>query len=123
MDSQIKIRGFRIELGEVEKSLLTIEGIEDGVVVVKENHDDKHLAAYYLGHAAYSVEELRNKLKAFLPEYMIPTYFVKLDHMPMNANGKIDRKALPEPNYDSLVSTRYEAPQNELQEKLVTIWS
>ena len=52
---------------------------------------------------------------------MIPTYFVKLDHMPMNANGKINRKALPEPNYE--VSTRYEAPQNELQEKLVTIWS
>ncbi|MCP3742349.1 amino acid adenylation domain-containing protein [Rossellomorea sp. BNER] len=123
MDSQIKIRGFRIELGEVEKSLLAIEGIEDGVVVVKENHDDKHLAAYYLGDAAFSAEELRKKLKAFLPEYMIPTYFVKLDHMPMSANGKIDRKALPEPDHDSLVSTRYEAPQNELQEKLATIWS
>ena len=118
----VKLRSVDLESSLVKwKKFVDDRGIEDGVVVVKEKHDDKHLAAYYLGHATYSVEELRKKLKAFLPEYMIPTYFVKLDHMPMNANGKINRKALPEPNYE--VSTRYEAPQNELQEKLVTIWS
>ncbi|MDW7614145.1 amino acid adenylation domain-containing protein [Peribacillus simplex] len=122
-DNQIKIRGFRIELGEVEKSLLTINGILDAAVVVKEKDDDKHLAAYYLGQHLYSAEDLRKKLKAILPEYMIPTYFTKLDTMPTSSNGKVDRKVLPEPDINSLILKRYEGPQNELQEMLIQIWS
>ncbi|MDW7617333.1 amino acid adenylation domain-containing protein [Peribacillus simplex] len=121
-DNQIKIRGFRIELGEVEKSLLTLEGIQDVVVIVKEKEDDKELAAYYLGEYFYTADEVRKKLKAILPEYMIPTYFTKLDSMPTSPNGKVDRKALPEPDINSLIQKKYESPQNELQTTLAGIW-
>ncbi|MBU3179538.1 non-ribosomal peptide synthetase, partial [Clostridium estertheticum] len=123
MDHQVKIRGFRIELGEVESSLLKIEGVKEVVVLDKGEEGSKYLCAYYVGEKEYSVGELREELKKSLPEYMIPSYFIQLEKMPLTANGKIDRKSLPEPDGNIAIGTEYEGARNETEEKLVKIWS
>ncbi|WP_414632359.1 non-ribosomal peptide synthetase, partial [Clostridium sp. UBA2485] len=123
IDNQVKIRGFRIELGEIENRLLQHEGIKEAVALVKETKDsEKNLCAYIVSQN--SVEELNIKsfLKEVLPEYMIPAYFVRLDKMPLTANGKLDRRALPEPNLAATL-TEYEAPRNEVEETLAKVWS
>ncbi|MBU3178941.1 hypothetical protein KPL47_21770, partial [Clostridium estertheticum] len=123
IDHQVKIRGFRIELGEVESNLLKIERVKEVVVLDKEEEEgSKYLCAYYVGEKEYSVGELREELKKSLPDYMIPLYFIKLENMPLTPNGKIDRKALPEPEGKVNTGAEYEAPRNELEEKLVEIW-
>ena len=123
IDNQVKIRGFRIELGEIENRILQHENIKEAVVVVKENEEnEKYICAYVVSEN--SIEELNLKiyLKEILPEYMIPTYFVQLEKMPLTPNGKLDRKAFPEPNIN-LNITEYEAPRNEVEETLAKIWS
>ena len=99
VDLQVKIRGHRIELGEIEDALLEHPGVQQAVVAVAED-GEKHLAAYLILTAENEVletEELRNHLQSRLPEYMIPSSFTALKAFPLNANGKVDRKALPEP--------------------------
>ncbi|WP_159433260.1 non-ribosomal peptide synthetase [Clostridium cavendishii] len=123
IDHQVKIRGFRIELGEIETRLLEIEGIKEVTVLANDNDENKFLCAYYVGERRYTVSEFRSILNNSLPEYMIPSYFIKLESMPLNTNGKIDRKALPNPEDDILTSSVYEAPRNDMEEKLVAIWS
>ncbi len=121
IDKQVKIRGFRIELGEIENVLLNFDSVEKAVVLVKENKDEKYLMAYYT--AAEQLEEL--DLKAFLagklPLYLIPSHFVYLNEIPLTPNGKLDKKALPDPE----LKDRDESfkPSNEIEEKLVKIWS
>ncbi|MBU3179466.1 non-ribosomal peptide synthetase, partial [Clostridium estertheticum] len=122
IDYQVKIRGFRIELGEVESNLLKIERVKEVVVLDKEEEGSKYLCAYYVGEKEYSVCELREELKKSLPDYMIPSYFIKLENMPLTPSGKTDRKALPEPEGKVNTGAEYEVPRNELEEKLVEIW-
>ncbi|MGF9966588.1 amino acid adenylation domain-containing protein [Bacillus rhizoplanae] len=123
IDYQVKIRGFRIELPEIENNLLKVEGILDTCVLDKVKDGSKVLCAYYVAEAELSIAELRDQLQKYLPEYMIPSYFIKVDHIPLTMNGKIDRKALPTPTGDIQTGRTYIAPQNELQQQLVTIWS
>ncbi|MFI5978841.1 amino acid adenylation domain-containing protein [Streptomyces sp. NPDC051452] len=93
-DNQVKIRGFRIEMGEIENSLLRVDGVRDGAVVVAElAGENKHLIAFYTG-SRHRPEELREALGAVLPAYMVPSAFHWRDSLPLTANGKIDRKAL-----------------------------
>ncbi len=123
IDDQVKIRGFRIELGEIENHLLGYETIKEAVVVDKEGlGEDKYLCAYMVADRKITVEMLREYLAKKLPDYMFPSYFMQLDKMPLTPNGKIDRKALQAPEADRIAETAYEAPGNEIEEKLAEIW-
>ncbi|MCY8372394.1 non-ribosomal peptide synthase/polyketide synthase, partial [Bacillus haynesii] len=122
IDHQVKIRGFRIELGEIENQLLKIEGIEAAAVMAREDQaGGKYLCAYIVADKTAGVADVRKCLLKELPDYMVPSYFVKLDQLPLTANGKIDRKALPEPS-GTFSEATYEAPRNRTEEKLVSIW-
>ncbi|WP_367387265.1 amino acid adenylation domain-containing protein [Bacillus vallismortis] len=121
-DHQVKVRGFRIELGEIQNQLIQHESVKDSIVIVKEEEGQpSYLAAYITTKKEVSVDDLRLFLADKLPEYMIPAYFTKLDHFPLTANGKIDKKALPEPDIGITVA-EYEAPQTETEKQLVEFW-
>ncbi|HJO94007.1 MAG TPA: amino acid adenylation domain-containing protein [Victivallales bacterium] len=121
-DDQIKIRGFRVELSSIENSLQTMKGIKEVVAIAKRGKDEnKYLCCYYTGKS-YKVEELRKWLGKTLPEYMIPGYFIKLDKIPRNINGKIDRNALPEVNEYTELDTEYIAPKTEKELIIAESW-
>ncbi|MCP4158016.1 MAG: AMP-binding protein, partial [bacterium] len=133
IDHQVKIRGFRIELEEIESCLLEHETVEEAIVrsiedVRKEGAGEISLCAYIVtqnkkndaGTTSLS-KTLRKHLTLRIPDYMVPTYFVHIERMPLTPNGKIDTKALPEP--ETGTSTGYVPPQDEIQKKLVAIWS
>ncbi|MCW1242733.1 amino acid adenylation domain-containing protein, partial [Bacillus pretiosus] len=122
IDYQVKIRGFRIELGEIENSLLKIDGIKEVMVLDKGENENKYLCAYYVGKEEYSVGELRGNLNKSLPDYMVPSYFIRLEEMPLTSNGKVDRKFLLELEAEICTGTEYEAPRNVLEEKMTQIW-
>jgi len=123
IDQQVKIRGYRIELGEVESRMLLHENIKEAVVAARdEDSGSKYLCAYITADKELAASELREHLSKSLPDYMIPSYFIQLEKMPLNQNGKIDCKALPEPKESIKTGTEYQAPGNELQENLVAIW-
>ncbi|ASS74693.1 hypothetical protein CIG75_06710 [Tumebacillus algifaecis] len=123
IDHQVKVRGYRIELGEIEAVLSQHPKVVQTVVLAREDGGDKYLAAYIVptGADAPTSAELRNDLKDKLPIYMIPSAFVMLDAIPLTSNGKVDRKALPEPVITRTVE--YVAPRTEAEEKMALIWS
>jgi amino acid adenylation domain-containing protein len=121
-DHQVKIRGIRIELGEIENRLLRFDEIKDAVVVVKEDKDgDKNLYAYIVLKQAMDLSAIKNKLSEELPDYMLPLFFVQMDEIPLTPNGKVDRNVLPDP--EIAAGDDYIAPRNDLERKLVDIWS
>ncbi|NWN77335.1 non-ribosomal peptide synthetase [Bacillus sp. (in: firmicutes)] len=123
IDHQVKIRGFRIELGEIESQLEKHEDIKETIVTVREDGENRpYICAYMTSKREITVKELREFLGNKLPDYMIPAYFVKLDKLPLTKNGKVDRKALPEPDRTAGTETEYEAPRNDTEEKLAEIW-
>ncbi|MDP4179622.1 MAG: amino acid adenylation domain-containing protein [Bacillota bacterium] len=122
IDHQVKIRGFRVELGEVESSLLRHDNVKEAVVIDKTADGNKYLCAYLVSDIELSASKLRQHLQKELPDYMIPSYFVRLDSIPLTSNGKIDRKALPDPEISLNHDEEYSAPINEVEEKLVAIW-
>ncbi|MFJ7640435.1 amino acid adenylation domain-containing protein [Peribacillus sp. NPDC097225] len=121
-DHQIKIRGFRIELGEIESLLVQCPYLEQVAVIVREDHPgDKRLVAYAVpaANAVFNPAELRRFVAASLPDYMIPSAFVQMADLPLTANGKLDRKALPVPDFGAAVSGRGpRTPQEEILCKL-----
>jgi amino acid adenylation domain-containing protein len=124
IDYQVKIRGFRIELGEIENVLASHPAVRQAVVVVREdNPGDKRLVAYFLAEGdPPASEELRTHLKQSLPDYMVPGAFVVLQAFPLTPNGKVDRRALPAPDYAAHASTENVAPRNENEQRLLEIW-
>ncbi|MFT5822226.1 MAG: amino acid adenylation domain-containing protein [Crocinitomix sp.] len=124
IDQQVKIRGYRIEPGEVEQALAKMVDIEAVAVVAKENKfKEKELVAYITSNIEQNTGDLKAGLKAVLPDYMIPTFFVQLPELPLTGNGKVDKKALPNPEGLGLKSgVEYVAPRNEVEEKLIKIW-
>ena len=123
-DNQVKIRGFRIELGEIESQLLKLDGVKETVVIAKDGSDGyKSLCAYIVAQDELSVQEIREHLLARLPDYMVPSYFVQLEKMPLTPNGKLNRRALPEPEGNIDTGIEYQEPRNEIEEKLIEIWS
>jgi len=125
VDLQVKIRGYRIELGEIEKRLLTHEKIKQAAVIVLEKGDgsraDKYLCAYLVADKDIDTVEVKKYLSRELPDYMVPPYFAILDRLPINPNGKIDRRALPVPETTG-PNRAYAAPRHEIEKKLVEIW-
>ncbi|MBF0395409.1 MAG: amino acid adenylation domain-containing protein [Desulfobacterales bacterium] len=125
IDRQVKLRGFRIELGEIEAKLSLHPDINQNIVLQREDIvDEKRLVAYILtSNKKIDIIQLRSFLRESLPEYMIPSAFVLLDKMPLLPNGKIDCKALPQPDISSFQENLYTAPRNSTEEALSQIWS
>ncbi len=122
IDFQVKIRGFRVELGEIENQLLNCTGITGALVVVKETPGrEKFLCAYIVSRDDVQVREIKTALARKLPDYMVPSYFVPLESMPLNPNGKIDRKALPEPEIGA--EEEYTAPTDAIETAMAAIWA
>ncbi len=125
-DDQVKIRGFRIELGEIESMLCQHASVQQAVVVaLKDSSGNKRLVAYLVAspEGRASITSLRDLLKQKLPEYMVPAGFVWLDRMPLTPNGKVDRRALPEPELDRPdLATSFAAPRTETEQTLASIW-
>ena len=125
-DSQVKIRGFRIELGEIEAQLAQHPAVRDALVLVRDDGADKRLVAYYTVAAdapAVEAEALRRHLSATLPEYMLPAAYVRLHALPLTANGKLNRAALPAPAGAAYVVRGFEAPAGEIESHLARIWA
>lgn len=119
IDDQVKIRGFRIEPGEIESTLMELEGVSRAAVVVRQDKQgEKYLCAYVVVHT--EIEELdedtiKSELRKKLPDYMVPVYIIRIDQIPLSHNGKLDKAALPEPEYKP---KEYVAPINR-EEKLI----
>ncbi len=124
-DDQVKIRGFRIEPGEIEARLVECPGVSEAVVLARQDEPgQKRLVAYVVGEdsSALSAVELRRELAASLADYMVPSAFVMLDALPLTANGKLDRRALPVPDADAYASREFEAPEGEVEIALARLW-
>jgi amino acid adenylation domain-containing protein len=122
-DFQVKIRGFRIELSEIEARLIALSGVCEAVVIAREDiPGDKRLVAYLVMNEELSVASLRSQLAAVLPEYMVPSAYVRLDALPFTSNGKLNQHALPPPNQSAVLTRNYEAPQDEMEITIAQIW-
>ncbi|MFD1299540.1 amino acid adenylation domain-containing protein, partial [Lysobacter gummosus] len=124
-DFQIKLRGFRIELGEIEARLCEIDGVREAAVIAREDRQDTRLVAYVVGEEGVTLDAafLRERLAQKLAEFMLPSAFVPLPALPLNQNGKLDRKALPAPDMAALLSRDYAAPASASERTLAQIWS
>jgi amino acid adenylation domain-containing protein len=129
IDHQVKIRGYRIEPGEIKSHLLRHKDMKEVVVTVGEFSvgdgfgelkEEKYICAYFVAGKELSSSEIRQYLSSHLPDYMIPSYFMQLEKILLNPNGKVDREALPSPVIQA--SSKYAAPRDEIEKKLVEIW-
>jgi len=130
VDDQVKVHGYRIEPGEIEAALTAMSGVREAVVVAREDHPgNKRLVAYMvmdeaLGHGGEdALAGLRSTLRQSLPDYMVPSHFMVLEGLPLTANGKVDRKALPIPDGIAFRAQGYVAPQTPIEEAVAQIWS
>ena len=123
-DRQVKIRGYRVELGEIEQALCALENISTAIVMNKPgDHGENTLIAYVGGDQLADIGGVKDKLRAALPDFMIPDHFIRLSDIPLTPNGKIDMSALPDVNeLTGSDDTYYQAPRNEIEEQLVNIW-
>ncbi|HEU4456088.1 MAG TPA: amino acid adenylation domain-containing protein, partial [Longimicrobium sp.] len=122
-DFQVKVRGFRVEPGEIEARLAAHPGVREAVALaLDDGAGGKRLVAYFVGEALEG-EALRAHLSEQLPEYMVPAAFVRLEALPLNPNGKLDRGALPAPGADAFAARAFEAPLGETEVALAEIWA
>ncbi len=121
IDNQVKLRGYRIEIGEIESVLGKVPQIDNAIVLLREDHpNEKYLCAYYTGKQELNAEDIKSHLQSYLPLYMHPSFFIKIDEIPLTTNGKLNNKALPKPNMD--ITMGYEAPRNEIEKQMVGVW-
>ena len=123
-DQQVKIRGIRVELEEIENQLLAHPGIKKTVIISKKyKADSTDLCAYYVGEPDLGVSELRGFLQAKLPDYMVPSYFLQLEEIPLTKHGKVDLKKLPEIGPGNIkLETEYVPPDGEMEKAIAAIW-
>ncbi|MFV3292775.1 phosphopantetheine-binding protein, partial [Pseudomonas sp. NY11955] len=124
---QVKIRGLRIELGEIEARLLELPSVQEAVVLAQDGPSGKQLVGYVVPADSAQDESalrdsLREALKAGLPDYMVPAHLLLLGTLPVTPNGKLDRKALPQPDASQLQG-EYIAPQSALEQQIAAIWA
>jgi len=123
-DFQIKIRGFRVELGEIESQIIKTAMVKESAVVdFNDTNGDKYLCAYIVKDTniqQINIPDIKEALSNLLPDYMIPSYFVEVESIPLTLHGKLDRKSLPQPN--KMAIREYTAPRNGVEVKLVDIW-
>lgn len=122
LDDQVKIRGYRIELGEIETAISNINGVQNSCVLAKKDTSGVYTLVAYLVYEQTTLTTIQEKLQEILPEYMIPTAWVELDTIPLTPNGKIDKKTLPEPTFQTSSNTDYVAPRSDIEEQLATLW-
>ena len=120
IDSQVKIRGYRVELGEIEGALLKHELVKNAAVTVIEKGGNKYITAYYTGEAIPE-DELKTFLEPLIPDYMMPSFFVSIEEMPVTPGGKIDKKALPMPEVTTNTAS-YVEPVTAAQRALCEIF-
>ncbi|MCW3089278.1 MAG: linear pentadecapeptide gramicidin synthetase LgrD, partial [Ferruginibacter sp.] len=122
-DDQIKIRGYRVELGEIEGVLQECGMVRQAVVLAKgDSTGSKRLVAYIVPEGIFDKSGIINCMKSQLPEYMVPALLIEMDSLPVTRNGKIDRRALPDPDGTQLLQNEYVAPRNEVEQALADIW-
>jgi amino acid adenylation domain-containing protein/non-ribosomal peptide synthase protein (TIGR01720 family) len=122
-DDQVKIHGYRIELGEIESLLNSLQGIKEAVVIAKEDSQgNKRLVGYLVAGQGFEKQEILKKLESELPEYMVPKLWVELEKLPITTHGKIDRKALPDPEIGEATVKGYVEPITETEKTLAKIW-
>ncbi|HEX3029962.1 MAG TPA: amino acid adenylation domain-containing protein [Clostridia bacterium] len=123
IDHQVKIRGYRVELGEIETQLIKYKSVKGAVVVDRtDNSGNKYICAFYISSEELAASEIRDFLSKELPEYMIPSYYAQIEEIPLSANGKVDRKALPAIGIDFDTETEYIAPESDYEVRLAKIW-
>jgi amino acid adenylation domain-containing protein len=123
MDDQVKIRGYRIELGEIESVLEQSGLVRQAVVLAKEDkHGAKRLVGYVVPENTFDIKAIQRYLKDKLPEYMVPALWVALESLPLTSNGKVDKKALPDPDVREQLKNEYVAPGNKTEQMLAGIW-
>ncbi|MBC9933117.1 non-ribosomal peptide synthase/polyketide synthase [Chitinophaga qingshengii] len=122
-DDQVKIRGYRIEPGETERILQQCEWVEQAVVTARTNEQgSKYLVAYIVPAGAFEKEKIQTYLKQLLPEYMVPAVLMPLEKLPLTSNGKVNKRALPEPDQSMMPATAYVPPRNATELALTGIW-
>ena len=123
IDGQVKIRGYRVELGEINLQISRFDGIKDSFTVVNTINSEKVICNYFVADSEIDISALKAYLKSRLPIYMIPTYFMQLEHLPINANGKIDRSKLPTDFSKAIAhSSSIVPPRNETEKLLLSIF-
>ncbi|WP_240732631.1 MULTISPECIES: polyketide synthase [Dyella] len=124
-DGQVKIRGYRIEMGEIEAALQRQPGVRACAVIARQDRpDQKRLVAYYVGDDTVTVRRLRDALAHALPDFMVPAIYLRLDALPVTANGKLDRRALPAPNRGRPeIATEYAAPQGAVESRVAALFA
>ncbi|AWM17149.1 non-ribosomal peptide synthetase [Bacillus inaquosorum] len=121
IDDQVKVRGYRVELGEIESALRQIDGVKEAAVLARTGQTgSKELFGYISVNAGTNAEQVRSLLARSLPNYMIPAYIIEMETLPLTSNGKLNRKALPEPDFAS--KQTYVPPRDDLEEQLALIW-
>ncbi len=123
IDNQVKLRGFRIELGEIEMEIMKVKGVKNTAVTVVSDGGNKFICAYFVAEDFVTAESIKTEISQTLPEFMTPSYFVKLAAMPVNASGKIDRKALLAPSAkDEKSSSDFVNPEGATEIRLASLW-
>jgi amino acid adenylation domain-containing protein len=120
-DFQVKIRGFRVELGEIERTLCTLPGVIEVVVIVRDGLGGKQLCAYHVSDRDIANQDLRSGLATRLPGYMVPAFYLRLDRLPLTANGKVDRRALPPIDIGVTSSQGFTEPRNVTELRIAGI--
>ncbi len=122
IDHQVKIRGFRIELGEIENVILQYPGIRNTVVIARDAHGDKQLIAYFLSDNPIDNKGLIGWMGTKLPDYMVPRLLMRLEKIPLTSNGKIDTKALPDPDASELLTNEFVKARNKTEQVIADLW-
>ena len=123
IDQQVKIRGFRVEKGEIVYNLLSYKDVKEAEVVIEKNENGScSIIAYVVGNGSLDNDKLKDYLSQKLPRFMMPSHIIKLESMPMTKNGKFDRNSVPKPNLNSEEEEVLLQPENEVQEKMLSIW-